>query len=134
VIFPALARGGTVDLPLDARRYLLGVEGEPLIVSIELLYGRRSLPQNRRLWKGYTNATKRAASLLVDDCSPSELHYALKQRSQVLTDKPLYLPNGTRIGVGRSTRSLNTARFSDYMEEVSALFAGAGIDLFPGSR
>jgi hypothetical protein len=120
--------GGRLILPPEAAAYLGRYEDEPVTVEVMPVHSRRSIPQNRRLWLGYSRALKQAATLMPYD--KEELHDALKHRSEVIPDAMLYLPNGEPLGISRSTKRLSVPRFGDYMEEVTATFARGGMDLF----
>jgi hypothetical protein len=128
MLFRGHAVEGRLILPPEATAWLSRYHDEPIRVELEAVHARRSVPQNRRLWLGYSRALKQAASLM--PYSKDELHDALKHRSEVLQDAMLYLPNGEQLGVARSTKRLPMPRFSDYMEEVSATFARGGIDIY----
>lgn len=128
MIYRGHAVAGALLLPPEAAAWLRRYEDEPLHVELTPVHARRSVPQNRRLWAGYARALKHAATLL--PYSKDELHDALKQRSEVIPEAMLYLPNGDPIGVSKSTRRLPVPKFSDYMEEVTALFARGGIEIY----
>ena len=129
MLFRGHAVKGALVLPPEAAAWLHRYDDEPMHVELTPVHSRRSIPQNRRLWAGYTRALRQAAALLPYD--REELHDALKNRSEVIKPARLYLPNGEPIGESRSTKRLPVPVFSDYMEEVTALFARGGIDLYP---
>lgn len=120
---------GQLILDPKAEAWLRRYDDEPMHVEITPVHARRSVPQNRRMWAGYNRALKSAATLCGFD--KDELHDALKQRSEVIPEVPLYTPWGERIGISKSTRRLSVQRMGDYMEEFTALFARGGIDLYP---
>lgn len=127
-----LAVGGRIELPPDPRvtAYLWRYDGEPLHLEMTPVHARRSIPQNRRLWAGYTRALKSFSALSGHD--REELHDAMKNR--FLAPVRLYTAGGELIGEARSTKRLPVPAFSDFNEEVSALFAGWGCDLYPEPR
>ena len=129
MIFQALSVGGRLMLPPDPRvmAHLHRYEGELLLVEVTPAQARRSLPQNKRLWAGYRRALRSFAALSGHE--KEELHDAMKNR--FLQPMRLYTPDGALIGEARSTKRLSVEAFGDYMEEVSALFAGWGVDLYP---
>ncbi len=126
MIFRAQSEGGRLFLPPEATPFLVRYDHEPLHVEITPLYSRRSLPQNRRLWAGYTRALRSFSALSHHD--REELHDAMKNR--FLEPVRLYTADGQVIGEARSTKRLSVPAFGDYMEQVSALFAGWGCDLY----
>lgn len=119
---------GRLILPPEAEAYLRRYHDEPVLVEVTPVWSRRSIPQNRRLWLGYSKALKRAAALLPYD--KDELHAAMKQRSEVIPVARLYFPDGSVIGDVKSSKRLSVSKFSDYLEEVTATFARGGIDLY----
>ncbi|MGE5747316.1 MAG: hypothetical protein ACM33U_08645 [Solirubrobacterales bacterium] len=127
-----LAVGGRIELPPDPRvaAYLWRYDGELLHLDMTPVHERRSVPQNRRLWAGYARALKSFSALSGHD--RDELHDAMKNR--FLQPARLYTADGRLIGEARSTRRLSVPAFGDYMEQVSALFAGWGCDLYPEAR
>lgn len=129
MIFQGLSVEGRIVLPPDPRvpAYLRRYDGEPLHVEVTPVFARRTPPQNRRLWAGYTRALKSFSALSGHD--REELHDAMKNR--FLEPTRLYTPDGQVIGECRSTKRLPVPAFSDFNEEVSALFAGWGCDLYP---
>ena len=129
MLFRGHAVKGALILQPEAAAWLHRYDDEPMQVELTAIHARRSIPQNRRLWAGYTRALRQAAALL--PYSRDELHDALKNRSEVIKPARLYLPNGEPIGEARSTKRLPVPVFGDYMEEVTALFARGGIDLYP---
>jgi len=134
MIFQGLAVGGRIEVSRDPRvaGFLWRHDGEPLHLEVTPVLLRRTVPQNRRLWAGYARGLKSFSALTGHD--RDELHDAMKRRSDVLVDVPLYTPSGDLIGPCRSTKHLARATFSDFNEEVSAAFAGWGLDLYPEPR
>lgn len=118
---------GHLILAPGAEAWLRRYDDEPLHVELTPVHARRSIPQNRRLWAGYTRALRSFAALSKHD--REELHDAMKNR--FLEPVRLYTPDGQVIGEARSTKRLSVPAFGDYMEQVSALFAGWGCDLYP---
>ena len=125
----ALSIRGRLEMPNDPRvtAWLARYEGELLYAELRPVYERRSIPQNRRLWSGYTRALRSFSALSGHD--RDELHEAMKNR--FLQPVRLYTGAGDLIGEARSTKRLSVPAFGDYMEQVSALFAGWGCDLWP---
>lgn len=125
----ALAVGGRLELPPDPRvtAFVWRYDGEPIHLEMTPVHARRSMPQNRRLWAGYGRALRSFAVLSGHD--KEELHDAMRNR--FLTPMRLYTSEGEFIGEARSTKRLSVPAFGDYMEQVSALFAGWGVDLYP---
>lgn len=125
---------GRLELTPQAARWLSRYEGEAVEVTITLVHARRSRAQNRRLWAGYRNALMQARDVWekagIPPPAKEELHDALKARSEVIRPTVIYLPNGDRLGEGRTTRTLSVEGFAEYMEEVTATFARGGIELF----
>jgi len=115
-----------------AERWLRLYEDEPIHVELLPILMRRSVPQNRRLWVGYTRALRSFSAL--SGHSKDELHDAIKNTSEVVEPVRLYAPNGDVIGDVRSTRRLSVERFGDYMEETGAKFANWGCDLWPEGK
>lgn len=124
-----LSVGGRLELPPDARliAWLARYEGEPLFVDLRPVHERRTSPQNRRIWAGYQRALRSFSALSGHD--KDELHDAMKNR--FVAPVRLYTEGGDLIGEARSTRRMSRPAFSDFNEEVSALFASYGCDLYP---
>ncbi len=127
MIFRARSEAGGLLLPPEAARFLVRYDHEPMHVEVTPVYSRRSFSQNRRLWAGYTRALRSFSVLSRHD--REELHDAMKNR--FLEPVRLYTADGQVIGEARSTKRLSVPAFGDYMEQVSALFANWGCDIYP---
>lgn len=127
MIFRGHSVRGHLVLDPKAEAWLWRYDDEPMHVELTPVYARRSVPQNRRQWAGYTRALRSFAALSGHD--KEELHDAMKNR--FIEPVRLYTHNGELIGEARSTKRLPVPKFADFSDQVGALFAGWGVDLWP---
>ena len=105
-----------------------GMEGKRLVISIREQKRRRSNNQNRYYWGVVIPAVAEMFREHGNATDEEEVHSYLKEHVGGL-NRLLIDPDGKRRPVVRSSASLNTAEFEEFMEKVRAWAAGFGYQI-----
>lgn len=112
------------------RDALRRMNGKRIVISVRKHVKRRSLSQNRAYWK---IVIPRVLEMFLDagnDTTPEEIHEYLKEHvgggmfARVLID-----PDGRRRPVVRSSTTLTTQEWEDFMCRIRAWAAERGVDI-----
>ena len=114
-VFRGKIEGGKIhlDYPEDFRELIEKLEGKPITIRLKRYFPNRSLPQNNYYWGC-------VVALLAEHCGydKEEAHEALKWRFLQKHDGPM--------PTVRSTASLTTVEFGEYVENCRRLAAEMG--------
>lgn len=128
--YSCLVTGGRI--PVEVSRLvataLRNMEGKRVIVSVREHKKKRSDPQNRYYWGVVIPAVLAMFLEAGNDTDESEVHEYLKEHVGGLS-RILIGPDGKRRPVVRSSTTLDTAEWEDFMEKVRAWAAALGCQI-----
>lgn len=125
IIFHGAVRGGQLHIKRKAEfeRTIRQMEGSEVELVLRKHRKGRSLSQNSYYWGV-------VVALLAEHCGydPEEMHESLKFRFLRTHEDPVETLHGrTMLPTVQSTTTLNTAEFSEYIEQARRLAAEMGV-------
>jgi hypothetical protein len=128
--YSCLVSGGKI--PLEVSRAvavaLRHLDGKRVIVSLREHRARRSNPQNRYYWGVVVPLVLQMFVEAGNDTTAEEVHEYMKEHVGGLS-RVLIGPDGKRRPVVRSSTTLDTSEWEDFMEKVRAWAAALGCQI-----
>jgi hypothetical protein len=119
-IFQATVLGGQIMFhrPKEVKEYIQTFEGKPVNVTIEKWKEKRTIQQNRWYWVCVVHLPAESFGYLDEEMHEIYKSMFLKEEREI---------KGKRYELVRSTTSLNTEEFSEYIEKCRMWAANEGI-------